>query len=426
MDFRTDVHTIVQTIVQKYGGATLSDPARIKKAAAHIQSEWTHGHKLVIVVSAMGKTTNDLISLAQQVAQNPSRREMDMLLTAGERIAMSLLTMALQDLGVPAVSFTGSQAGILTNEAHSAADIIDVKAPRVVEALEEGKVVVLAGFQGVSPKTKEITTLGRGGSDLTAVAMAAALGADRCDILKDVAGVYSADPNEIDDALILPELTFEEFAEMTFCGSQVLQNRAVQYASQHKVSVWIGSADTQSDRPMVLHTKSKIIPERYKVAPELLAVSSHPKLVALECAAGAQADLVLQFCAAENLVAPAIFFSQEHPDKVIFYCAGPKEVLQAFERRLSEVKPQGIAIKPTALSSISLQASGPGKSATPEPGMQVHAQKAAGLLKALGIEVYAERSGFYSHSFFVASQDRLKALRILHSLVAAAFHTAGF
>ena len=169
-------------IVQKYGGATLADPIKIKAVATRI-AEQAKENSLVIVVSAMGKTTNSLIDLANQISDNPTRREMDMLLTVGERISMSLVSMALNDLGCPAISFTGSQAGIFTDDSHVNAFIRDVKPTRVQEALKENKVVILAGFQGVSPMTKEITTLGRGGSDTSAVAMAASFQADRCEIL---------------------------------------------------------------------------------------------------------------------------------------------------------------------------------------------------------------------------------------------------
>ena len=184
-------------IVQKYGGATLATPAQVKQIALRIYQLHQTGTQVVVVVSAMGQTTNQLIQLARDVSPNPHLRELDMLLTVGERISMSLLSMALNDLGVSAISYTGSQAGILTDDSHVNASIIDVKAFRVEEALKENKIVILAGFQGVSPQTKEITTLGRGGSDTSAVAMAGYLKADRCEILKDVDCIYSADPKVV-------------------------------------------------------------------------------------------------------------------------------------------------------------------------------------------------------------------------------------
>lgn len=231
-----------KVVVQKYGGATLADAAKIKAAALRIATLAKTGEKMIIVVSAMGKTTNQLIELAQQVSTTPQRREMDMLLTVGERISMSLVSMALNDLGAPAISFTGSQAGILTDEAHVSAFIIDVKAQRVSEALNDNKIVILAGFQGVSPKTKEITTLGRGGSDTSAVAMAAAFNADRCEILKDVSAVFTADPNLISNALPIHELNYDQLLDMTFWGAKVLHYRSVELAKLRNVPLYIGPA----------------------------------------------------------------------------------------------------------------------------------------------------------------------------------------
>ena len=176
-------------IVQKYGGACLETPAKIRAVAGSLADLHRLGHRVVAIVSAMGKTTDELVKMAYQVSPHPNRRELDMLLTTGERISMSLMSMALSDFGVPAISFTGSQAGLMTDESHSSARIIDVRPVRVREELDRGRIVVLAGFQGVNPVTREITTLGRGGSDTTAVAMAAALKAERCEIIKEVDGV---------------------------------------------------------------------------------------------------------------------------------------------------------------------------------------------------------------------------------------------
>src|ERR1700754_5168088 len=181
-------------IVQKYSGACLETPEKVRAVAADLADLHGRGCRVVVVVSAMGKTTDQLIEMAYQVSPRPNRRELDMLLTTGERISMSLMSMALSDLGVPAISFTGSQAGVMTDASHSAARIVDVRPVRVREELDRGRIVVLAGFQGVNPITREITTLGRGGSDTTAVAMAAALKAECCEIIKEVDGVCSADP----------------------------------------------------------------------------------------------------------------------------------------------------------------------------------------------------------------------------------------
>ena len=229
-------------IVQKYGGATLADPQKIKAVAARIQQLHKSGVKLVVIVSAMGQTTNQLIKLAGEVSARPALRELDMLLSVGERISMSLLSMALNDLGCAAISFTGSQAGILTDDSHVNANIIDVKAFRVVEALRENKVVILAGFQGVSANTKEITTLGRGGSDITAVAMADFLKSERCEILKDVDCVYSADPKLVSEAEPIAKMNYRQLADMTTWGAKVLHQRSVQLAAEKNVSLFVGSA----------------------------------------------------------------------------------------------------------------------------------------------------------------------------------------
>jgi aspartate kinase len=195
-------------IVQKYGGVCLETPAKIRAVARGLADLHGRGHRVVAIVSAMGTTTDQLIQMAYQVSPTPNRRELDMLLTTGERISMSLMSMALSDLGVPAISFTGSQAGVMTDDSHSSARILDVRPIRVREELDRGRVVVLAGFQGVNPATKEITTLGRGGSDTTAVAMAAALKAERCEIIKEVDGICSADPRIVPDAKPLRRVDF--------------------------------------------------------------------------------------------------------------------------------------------------------------------------------------------------------------------------
>lgn len=231
-----------QVIVQKYGGATLATPEKIKDVAERINLLRKSGSKIVVVVSAMGQTTNNLIELANQVSQRPPLRELDMLLSAGERISMTLLSMALNEIGCPAISFTGSQAGILTDDLHVNANIIELKSFRVEQALAENKVVILAGFQGVSATTKEITTLGRGGSDITAVAMAGYLKAQRCEILKDVDSVYSADPKLVSQARPIRKLTYPQLLDMTSWGAKVLNYRSVKLAAEKNVTLYVGPA----------------------------------------------------------------------------------------------------------------------------------------------------------------------------------------
>ena len=222
-------------IVQKYGGVCLETPAKIRAVARSLADLHGRGHRVVAIVSAMGKSTDQLIQMAYQVSPAPNRRELDMLLTTGERISMSLMSMALADLGVPAISFTGSQAGVMTDGSHSSARILDVRPIRVREELDRGRVVVLAGFQGVNPATREITTLGRGGSDTTAVAMAAALNAERCEIIKEVDGICSADPRIVPDAKPLRRVDFSSLSEMCFLGARILHSRSVELAQSQNV-----------------------------------------------------------------------------------------------------------------------------------------------------------------------------------------------
>lgn len=214
----------------------MATPAHIKQVAGLIRNRLTTGVSLCVVVSAMGKTTNELLGLAGEVSKHPVRRELDMLLSCGERASMALLAMALDELGIPSMSLTGSQSGIITDEVHSGARIVEVRPSRVLEGLEQGKVVIIAGFQGVS-RTKEITTLGRGGSDATAVAMAAALGAEACEIYSDVDGVYSADPRIVSDAKHIDHLSHDEMLELAGSGAKVLNTQAVEYAALKGIEI---------------------------------------------------------------------------------------------------------------------------------------------------------------------------------------------
>lgn len=223
-------------IVQKYGGSSLADAGRIKAVAARIVKAKRRGNQVVAVVSAMGDTTDDLVLLAGQVTPAPGQREMDMLLTAGERISMSLVAMAIADRGEEAISFTGSQVGIITDARHTRARILEIKADRLKQSLAQGKIAIVAGFQGVS-LGREITTLGRGGSDTTAVALAAALEADICEIYSDVAGVYTADPRLVPGARRLASISYDEMLELASSGAQVLHPRAVGLAARHRIPV---------------------------------------------------------------------------------------------------------------------------------------------------------------------------------------------
>jgi aspartate kinase len=229
-------------IVQKFGGSSVQDAERVKRVAERIVATRKAGHEVCVVVSAMGDTTDDLLDLAQQVTPLPPARELDMLLTAGERISMALLAMAISQLGVEARSFTGSQAGVITDSSHGKAKIIDVAPGRIRAALDDGAVAIVAGFQGVSQDTKDVTTLGRGGSDTTAVALAAALKAEVCEIYTDVDGVFTADPRIVPNARPLEEIAYEDMLELAASGAKVLMLRCVEYARRYGVPVRVRSS----------------------------------------------------------------------------------------------------------------------------------------------------------------------------------------
>ncbi|MDK4209220.1 aspartate kinase [Corynebacterium accolens] len=241
-------------IVQKYGGSSLESADRIRAVAERIVATKKQGNDVVVVCSAMGDTTDELLDLAAQVNPVPPQREMDMLLTAGERISNALVAMAVESLGAKAQSFTGSQAGVLTTERHGNARIVDVTPGRLTEALEEGQICIVAGFQGVNKDSRDVTTLGRGGSDTTAVALAAALKADVCEIYSDVDGVYTADPRIVPDAQKLEKLSFEEMLEMAAVGSKILVLRSVEYARAFNVPLRVRSS--YSNDPGTLVTGS--------------------------------------------------------------------------------------------------------------------------------------------------------------------------
>ena len=229
-------------VVQKYGGSSVADAGGIKRVAQRIVATRKAGHSVVVVVSAMGDTTDELVDLATQVSPLPPGRELDMLLTAGERISMALVAMAIANLGLEGRSFTGSQAGVITDSAHGKARIIDVTPGRIRGALDEGAIPIVAGFQGVSQGGKDITTLGRGGSDTTAVALAAALGADVCEIYTDVDGIFTADPRLVPSARRIPRISYEEMLEMAACGAKILMLRCVEYARRYGIPVHVRSS----------------------------------------------------------------------------------------------------------------------------------------------------------------------------------------
>jgi aspartate kinase len=287
-------------IVQKYGGSSVADPDRIKAVARRVAETARRGHRVVVVVSAMGKTTDSLLALAAQITPNPELREMDMLLATGEQVSSALLAMAIQSLGCPARSFTGAQVGIFTDAAHTRARIRKIESDRIAHALDEGCVAVVAGFQGVTPE-EEITTLGRGGSDLTGVALAAALGADICEIYTDVDGVYTADPNIVPDARKLRRVFYDEMLEMASLGAKVLQSRAVEFAKKYGVPVHVrstfkpdpGTLVTREDSGMEEAMVTGVTHDRGQAKVSILRVPDRPGIAAQVFGSVAEQNVVV-------------------------------------------------------------------------------------------------------------------------------------
>jgi aspartate kinase len=279
-------------VVQKYGGSSVADVTRVKHVAERVMRTRREGHDVVVVVSAMGDTTDDLIALAKQVSANPDRRELDMLLTAGERISMALVSMAIRELGGDAISFTGSQSGIITNDRHVDARIIEVRPFRVQDELARGRIVVIAGYQGVSYR-REVTTLGRGGSDTTAVAMAAALGAAYCEICSDVDGVYTADPRVVANATRIGTLSYEETQELAESGAKVLNAQAVEFAKDKGIAIYaratasaLPGGDPSADGTVVRQSAPRM-------PGTVVGVASERDALVVEADGSAEADQVL-------------------------------------------------------------------------------------------------------------------------------------
>jgi aspartate kinase len=269
--------TDVAIIVQKYGGTSVEGREKVLHVAERVAALRKRGHDVVAVVSAQGSTTDALLDQARQLTDAPSQRELDMLMTAGERISMSLLAIALNSLGCPAVSFTGSQVGIITDTRHTDARILEVRPQRVITELRKGNVVVVGGFQGVSTE-KDVTTLGRGGSDTTAVALAAALAADRCEILTDVDGVYTADPRTVVDARKIDELSYDDMAELSRFGATVLHEAAVRFAQRHGITIHVAGSESAVPGTIILESAPGAEPPitGLSSAPGMILISGSP------------------------------------------------------------------------------------------------------------------------------------------------------
>jgi aspartate kinase len=391
-------------IVQKYGGVCLETPAKIRAVARSLADLHGRGHRVVVIVSAMGKTTDQLIQMAYQVSPAPNRRELDMLLTTGERISMSLMSMALSDLGVPAISFTGSQAGVMTDDSHSSARILDVRPIRVREELDRGRVVVLAGFQGVNPVTREITTLGRGGSDTTAVAMAAALKAERCEIIKEVDGICSADPRIVPDAKPLRRVDFASLSEMCFWGAKILHFRSVELAQSQDVPLVLKQWGSVKHSTQVMKEVAGM--ENGKV----LAINSMARIEHVEIDSkdlNHGFEKFAQHLKQNSLSWPQLLASSYIAGKTSMTVACDSEWLDALLRTLERSK--DLRKQGEASSSVSLTCFGGVSSELPFRALQV--------LGHHGIVPDKYVLSPHSVSLFVHVEKREAAVRALHSLV---------
>jgi aspartate kinase len=391
-------------IVQKYGGACLETPAKIRAVASSLAELHGRGHRVVAIVSAMGKTTDELVKMAYQVSPHPNRRELDMLLTTGERISMSLMSMALSDLGVPAISFTGSQAGVMTDDSHSSARILDVRPVRVREELDRGRIVVLAGFQGVNPVTKEITTLGRGGSDTTAVAMAAALKAECCEIIKEVDGVCSADPRIVADAKPLRRLDFASLSEMCFWGAKVLHFRSVELAQNRNVHLVLRKSGGAEHSTHVMKEVTGM--ESAKVlAVNSLARIEHVEIDSADLHRGF--ETFAQHLKNSGLSWPQLLASAFENGKTRMVISSDSESLDALLRTLDKSK--GLRRRREASSSVSLTCFGGVSSDLPFRAMQI--------LQQHGIVADEYVLSPHSVNFFVAAERREAAVNALHAMI---------
>lgn len=392
------------TIVQKYGGVCLETPEKIRAVARSLADLHSRGHRVVAIVSAMGKTTDELIKAAYQVSPHPNRRELDMLLTTGERISMSLMSMALSDLGAPAISFTGSQAGVMTDESHSSARILDVRPARVLEELGRGRIVVLAGFQGVNPRTKEITTLGRGGSDTTAVAMAAALKAERCEIIKEVDGICSADPRIVANAKPLRRLDFASLSEMCFWGAKVLHFRSVELAQSQNIPLYLRKWGNSEYSTRVM--KEVIGMETGKI----LAVNSMARIEHVEIAStnlGHGFEKFAQHLKQNGLSWPQVLASAFTAGKTRIMMTCESESLDTLLRTLERSK--DLRKERETLSSVSLTCFGGVSSDLPFQAIQI--------LQSRGIVVEKYVLSPHSINLFVPVETREAAVTALHSLI---------
>lgn len=392
-------------LVHKYGGTSVNGPERIRAVAQRIAAARAAGNDLVVVVSAMGDTTDELIALARKVSPNPSRREMDMLLTTGERVSMALVAMALHDLGVHAISFTGSQSGILTDDAHSNARIVAIRPERILAELERGRVVIVAGFQGVCPKTKEITTLGRGGSDTTAVALAAALAPARCDIYTDVSGVFTADPRVVPNARVVPELSYRACSALAHLGGRVLHARCVDLAARERVPLVVRSSF--DDEPGTRIVEGNVETPRV----EAIAHRTDVAVVVAEGNAGARGEArhILETVAGAHPALELIAHEQVTETHSALVWIGPNEDAEELQGRFRELRGPGgewaLTLQRDA-AFVSLVGLGLGAA---------EAARAEEVLEKAGLPMLALRATPSALVFRVAPEHAAAAVKALHA-----------
>ncbi len=399
-------------VVQKYGGSSVANAERIKRVAERIVAARKAGDDVVVVVSAMGDTTDELLDLANQVSPLPPGRELDMLLTAGERISMALLAMAIHNLGYEARSFTGSQAGVITTSVHGRARIIDVTPGRLKGALDEGAVVIVAGFQGGSQDTKDVTTLGRGGSDTTAVALAAALEADVCEIYTDVDGIFTADPRIVPNARHIKQITYEEMLELAACGAKVLHLRSVEYARRAGLPIHVRSSystntgtmvtGSMEDLPVEQALITGVAHDRSEAKITIVGVPDEPGAAAaiFDTVAGAEIniDMIVQNVSTEGTGRTDISFTLPKAD-------GPT-AMTALSKIQESVKFKGL-LYDDHVGKVSLIGA----------GMRSHPGVAAGFFAALGaagVNIEMISTSEIRVSVVCRDTDLDKAVRAIH------------
>ena len=393
-------------IVKKYGGSVLESPQKIREHAQILAKDIQAGNQCIIVISALKGTTDQLTELAYEVSSSPNRRELDMLVSTGERVSMSLMSMALQDFNCSAISFTGSQAGILTSHSHSDAEIIGVKPQRVIEALKTHQVVVLAGFQGVHPESREITTLGRGGTDSTAVAIADALQAKHCEIIKDVEGLCSADPKIVNSAHHLSELNYQLLHEMCFYGSKVLHLKAALMAQQKSVPLRIGQAQHIHKGTFVSDQMTTSTQE------QILSINSHEHVHTFAVktdSASEGLNLLRRHLTRHQLPNPTIIASAFENSALRLMITSTEQELSCFSESL-KLWPEAESLQ-SDLCSVTA-------TCNQSPSVEL-VHKCSLTLQDKGIPFQKMITSNFSVTFYLSKHHREDCIRELHQLVAA-------